>query len=189
MLVCVGALTSGCTWQGYAIGRAVRTVTGAPTRVHTVVPVTSLRRYRVIETHDLDNRLGRRIPAEDEKFLNDVLAKDLRLVESSPRVVREDQAAPGEPAPEGSSATVPTLVLDGSIEDYDPGYFGLRLVELGFNHMVATVRIRLRDKQTGKVVGAASITAQDDRLIATPHALIGRLVDHVRSFVSAGYAR
>jgi hypothetical protein len=188
--VCLGCVLSGCTWQGYAVTRGIRTVTGARTQVHSIVPVTStLRTYRVIETHWLENLIPGRMPSELERYLNDALAEQLHLVASSPTIVRRDPElaftealAPGAPA-------VPTLVFEGFIDDYDPGYIGLRLVELGFNHMVITVRIQLRDKQTGQIVGAASITAQDNRVTATVRGTIGRLAHRVRTLVGAGYAR
>ena len=48
---------------------------------------------------------------------------------------------------------MPTLVIDGFVDDYDPGSLPLRVVELGFNHVAVTVRIRLRDKQSGRIIG------------------------------------
>jgi hypothetical protein len=101
--------------------------------------------------------------------------------------VRRDPEPTSEDSGGSDAADVPTLVLDGFIDDYDPGYVGLRLVELGLNHQVVTVRIQLQDKQTGAVVGAASVTAQDNRVVGTAKANIGRLVSRVRMFVEAGY--
>ncbi len=164
-------------------------MTGGPTRTHTIVPLaSSLRPYRVIETHPLEDEVGGRMPAEDERYLNQTLADQLGRVSSEPTVVRAGPtgAAPGAARP---PAAARTLVVDGSIDDYDPGYAGLRLVELGFNHMVVTARIRLRDKATGQVMGAASVTAQDDRVTATVRGTIWRLVAHLTSFVDAGYAK
>ncbi len=190
LLAALAASLSGCTWQGYAVGRGVRTLTGGPTRTHTVVPLAeSLRRYHIIETHWLDDQLGGRMPAGEQRDLNDGLVAQLRGLPSRPDVRRADPDPSDGSAPEPDVAGAPTLVLDGSIDDYDRGYEGLRLVELGFNHLVVTVRVRLRDKQTGRVLAAASITAQDDRVTATTRGTIRRLVRHIGSFVRAGYAR
>lgn len=164
-------------------------MTGARTQVHSIVPVTApLRRYRVIETHSLENLMPGKMPPVLERYLNDVLAEQLRSIASAPAIVRGDAELWSDQGVTPSVPAEPTLVLEGFIDDYDPGYVGLRLVELGFNHMVVTIRFQLRDKQTGRIVGAASVTAQDNRVTATVRETIGRLVESVRSLIGAGYA-
>jgi hypothetical protein len=160
-------------------------VTGIRTELHAIIPITSpLRTYRVIEMRPLEN-LVPAMPSELERYLNDVLAEQLQHIASSPAIVRPNpDDASGETA---GGAPVPTLVFEGVIDDYDPGYVGLRLVELGLNHQVVTVRIRLTDKQTGTILGAASVTAQDNRAIGTAKQTIGRLASRLRAFVGAGY--
>jgi hypothetical protein len=188
VLLGLAVSAAGCSWTGYSVTRGIRAITGGPTRTHTIVPVTSsLRRYRIIEAHPLEDEIGGRMPADDERYLNQVLADELGHVSSNPKVVRPVPAGAGAAPP--SVPAAPTLVVEGSIDDYDPGYAGLRLIELGFNHMVVTARIRLRDKATGRVMGAASVTAQDDRVTATVRGTIWRLVEHIKSFVGAGYAK
>jgi hypothetical protein len=184
------AASGGCAWQGYVTSRGVRLITGVSTRVHTIVPLTQpLRPYRTIEARWLKNLLPGRVPPDLEQDLNDQLADALHHVASAPDVVRVDPDLPADlPVPPPASGT-PTLEFAGFIDDYDPGYFGLRLAELGFNHMVMTIRVELRDTATQQVLAAASITAQDDRATATGRATIARLVDRVRAFVGAGYAR
>jgi hypothetical protein len=186
-LVCLLTVFSGCTWQGYAVTRGIRTVTGIRTDLHAITPVTApLRPYRIIEMHPLEN-LVPAMPSELERYLNDALAEQLHLLPSSPAIVRRDPEAALEDSGDVEADAAPTLVLDGFIDDYDPGYVGLRLVELGLNHQVVTVRIQLRDKQTGDIVGAASVTAQDNRVVGTLKATIGRLAARLRTFVERGY--
>jgi hypothetical protein len=190
LVVCLACTLSGCTWQSYAATRGIRFVTGGRTQLHPIVPVAAtLRPYRVIEMPSLENLLPERMPSDLERYLNDVLAGQLHLVASSPTIVRRDPGLGSGDTRAPLAPDVPTLVFEGFIDDYDPGYVGLRLVELGFNHMVVTVRFELRDKQTGRVVGAASITVQDNRVTATMRSAIGRLADQVRAFVEAGYAK
>jgi hypothetical protein len=190
LVACLVCALAGCTWQQYAVTRGARMVTGARTRMHAITPVTStLRGYRVIEMHSLENLLPGRMPGDLERYLNDALAEQLHLVASTPAVVRVDPVLPTGETPAPGTPGVPTLVFEGFIDDYDPGYAGLRLIELGFNHVVVTVRIQLRDKQTGQIVGAASVTAQDNRVTATARSAIKRVADHTGAFVGKGYAR
>ncbi len=189
LLVCGVVSLAGCAWRPYVVTRGIRLMTGGPTRVHTLVPITTpLRQYRVIEVHWLDNLLPGRVPSDLEQYLNDQLAGQLLHLPSSPTVVRLDPNLPPEIAAPPEPPDTPLLAFEGFIDDYDPGYFGLRLAEVGFNHMVVTVRVDLRDMRTGRVVGAASVTAQDDRATATARTTIRRLARHVHQFVEAGYA-
>ena len=95
LVVCTGL--TGCAWQGYAVSRGVRLVTGVRTRVHTIAPIrTPLRRYRVIEAHWLRNLLPGRVPPPLERYLNDALADELGRVASAPAVVRVDPDLPAD---------------------------------------------------------------------------------------------
>jgi len=179
--------TSGCSWQAYAVSRGIRAMTGAETRLHTLKPLTSsLREYRTIELQPFDDLLPGRVPPDLERYLNAELAAELKRVPTSPAVVLVDplQAPPGV----GPDA-VDTLVCRGVIDDYDPGYLALRLVELGFNHVAITARLQLSDKSNARLVAAASVTSQDDRAIATLHGAVDRLVHRFGQFVDAGYGR
>jgi hypothetical protein len=188
LLTAVTLAVSGCSWQTYAVSRGLRYATGVQTRFHTLRPLTSsLKDYRVIEVRKLDDMLPGHVPPALERYLNARLVKELGTVPTSPRVVSlDDSAAPGE----GDAQSAPahqTLVCEGFIDDYDPGYLALRLVELGFNHLALTVRLQLRDKATGRLVGAASVTSQDDRVSATSRAAADRLAHRLGRFVGAGY--
>jgi hypothetical protein len=177
----------GCTWQAYAVSRGVRYATGVRTQVHVITPVTaSLRGYRLIEVQSLENLLPGHVPPPIEAFLNARILEELRSLSSSPNVVGPDDHETEAPVP---APVFPTLVVDGFIDDFDPGIAALRLAELGFNHIALTVRLRLRDKETGTVLGAASVTAQDNRATATSTATARRLVRRLRTFMNVGYGR
>jgi hypothetical protein len=189
LVVLAGAAlsVSSCTWQAYAVTRGLRHLTGVQTRLHALTPIrSSLKAYRVIQVEPLHNLAPGRMPPDLEEYVNDRLVKDLRSIASSPTVVRLD----GSVGSEDASTTVPagnTLRCVGFIDDYDPGYLSLRLVELGFNHVAITVRIELRDSTSGRVVGAASVTSQDDRVTATSRAAVDRLARRFSRFVNSGY--
>jgi hypothetical protein len=173
-------LLAGCGWQGYLVTHGINHFTGKPTRFHSIVPLTgALDSYRVVEVKPLENLLFGQIPPQMEAYLDEEISRQLLSVKSKPEIVGHDEAQ--------TTQVRPTLVFEGYIDDYDPGYVGLRLVELGFNHVAVTVRFQLRDKQTGEIVGAASITAQDDRVTASPKAAINTIAKRIRSFTSSGY--
>jgi len=179
--LCLALATSGCGWQTYAVTRSAREITGAKTRLHVVVPIrASLKPYRVIELAALSDLVGERLPPSMERYLNERMAAALgRLPPTLPTVRR----------PAESEADVPALVVDGFVDDYDAGSRALRVAELGFNHVAVTVRVQLRDKQSGQLLGAASVTAEDDRASGTTRAAIDRAAEQIRDFVERGYAR
>jgi hypothetical protein len=178
----------GCAWQPYVVTRSIREVTGAKLRLHVIAPLgASLSRYRLIEVRPLDDLLGTRVPADIEQYFTEHLVQALHRLPSSPTVVTavSNQLGDGSVEP---PAAVPTLVVDGFIDDYDPGSRALRVAELGFNHIAVTVRVRLRDQQTGRLLSAASLTAEDDRASGTTKAAINHLTDRIRDLLAAGYA-
>jgi hypothetical protein len=173
--------SSGCGWQTYAVTRSVREVTGAKTRLHIVVPLgSSLRRYRVIELTPMADLIGDRIPPPMERYLNQRLTEAFTGLPSSPTTVQ---------GPVDSEAGGPALVVDGFLDDYDAGSRSLRVMELGFNHVAVTIRVRLRDKESGQLLGVASVTAEDDRASGTTRAAIDHATGRIRAFVETGYAR
>ncbi len=186
-LAVVSACLAGCSWRPYVATRAIRQFTGAPTRFHSIAPLhESLKPFRAIEVKPLENLVGNHMPPQMERYLNERVMQELQLLKSSPKVVAYDEwlssQEPASMAPEESA-----LIFEGYIDDYDPGYVGLRLLEFGFNHVAVTVRFQLRDKRSGEIVGAASITAQDDRATATTRGAIDRIAKRIRKFVNPGY--
>lgn len=177
--LCLALATSGCGWQTYAVTRSVREVTGAKTRLHVVVPIaSSLRPYHAIEVAPLADLIGDRIPPPMEQYLNERLVKALSGLPAAPtNLSRPLDAEPG------------TVVVDGFIDDYDAGSRPLRVVELGFNHVAITIRVRLRAKASGQLLGAVSVTAEDDRASGTTRAAIDHAAARIRAFVEAAYAR
>jgi hypothetical protein len=178
--LCLALATSGCGWQTYAVTRSVREVTGAKTRLHVVVPLSGLTPYRVIEVAPLANLIGDRLPPPLEQYLDERMIQAFTGLPSSPATHK---------GPVDSDVSVPTLVVDGFLDDYDPGSRSLRVVELGFNHVAVTLRIRLRDKASGQLLGAASVTAEDDRASGTSKAAIDHATARIRGFVETGYAQ
>jgi hypothetical protein len=55
--------------------------------------------------------------------------------------------------------------------------------------VAVTLRIRLRDKASGQLLGAASVTAEDDRASGTSKAAIDHATTRIRGFVETGYAQ
>ena len=48
---------------------------------------------------------------------------------------------------------------------------------------------RLRDKATSQIIGAASFTAQDDRVTASPDGAINNVAKRIRAYVGDAYVR
>lgn len=189
LLAAIGSLTAGCAWQPYVVTRGIRHLTGNHTRFHPIVPLTaSLTSYRVVEVMPLRNLLGASVPTATEQYLDDRLVDGLRTLTSSPQIVAVTETPRGA-AEARAPTTEPTLRVEGFIDDLDGGSLPLRIAELGFNHVAVTVRIRLRDKATSQVVGAASFTTQDDRVTATANAAINNVANRIRAYVESGYAR
>src|SRR5437879_5186196 len=120
-------------------------------RLHPIVPMhATLGKYRVLEVRKLDNLILDQIPPPMEQYINDKVFKELASLKLFPEVVRQSD----EIAPEGANGVITltaALIFEGAIDDYSPGYRGLRYVELGFNHVAVTVHFQLKDKQTGVV--------------------------------------
>jgi hypothetical protein len=180
---------SGCAWQTYAVTRSTRELTGAKARLHVIVPVVSgLWVYRVIEFIPLADLVGARVPAERVRYLHERIAAELRDLPTAPAVDTPAPAVPGAP-PDAGDGTVQILVVDGFLDDYETGSRAMRIAELGFNHIAVTVRVRLRDKASGRLLGAASVTAEDDSASGTTSAAIEHAAERIRAFVETGYAR
>ena len=177
----------GCNWHYYLVTRGVRQVTGKKMRLHPIVPMhATLGKYRVLEVRKLDNLILDQIPPPMEQYINDKVFKELASLKLFPEVVRQSD----EIAPEGANGviTLPAaLIFEGAIDDYSPGYRGLRYVELGFNHVAVTVHFQLKDKQTGAVIGSASITSQDNRATASAKAAIDGTAKRIKGFIKSGF--
>ena len=190
VLLCLALafLLGGCNWSPYLATRAIRQVTGKKMRFHSIEPVrNALGLYRVLEVKKLDNLMLDQIPPAMEQYVNDRLFKELSESALFSEVVGPDD----ETAAEGKvmAPTKPTLVFEGIIDDYSPGYRGLRYAELGFNHVAVTVRFQLRDKLTGAIMGGASITAQDNRATGSTRSAIDRIAKRIKGFMKSEYRK
>ena len=145
----------------------------------------SLTSFRTIEVKPFDNLVGNHIPTQMEQYLNQRMMSEFQSLKSSPKIEPYDEFLPQEGVP-GTPAES-ALIFEGFIDDYDAGYAGLRMVELGFNHVAVTVRFQLRNKQTGEILAAASITAQDDRATATTKGAIDRITKRIHKLVNSGF--
>ena len=180
-------LLDACNWRPYAYTRGIRQFTGRKLRTHTIVAGrTGLSDYQVLEVKKLDNLVLRQIPAPMEKYLNDKIFVSLRSLKMFPEVVREGYEFTVED-PSGKTAAKPTLIFEGAIDDYEPGYRSLRFAELGFNHVAVTVRFRLRDKQSQEILCSSSITAQDDTPTGSTKSAEGLVAKRIKKLVAAAY--
>jgi len=166
-LLCLGCLglalgSTGCNFKraviNYVPTRVAREFVGQRTNVHPILPITAeLRNYQILAVKSFDNLMLDEMPDRMYNDLNDQIVKEIARRKMFREVVRiEDEAELG-----GQNATAPTLILDGFVDNYHPGSRGLRLVELGLNHAVVTVRFQLRDRQTDEILGSASITVYE----------------------------
>jgi hypothetical protein len=191
-LLCVGCLalvfgTTGCNFRrsiiNYVPTRTAREFLGERTNVHPIVPITAdLRQYKVIAIKHLDNLMLDAMPVRMYDYLNGQLVKEISRRKLFNEVVRiEDEAELGP-----KHETPPTLVLDGFVDNYNPGSRGLRLIEMGLNHAVVTIRFQLRDRQTDAVVGSASITVYERAARKTVKSAIERATKTAAEFIKQG---
>lgn len=172
--------------------RAFREVTGQKSREHRVVPIReSLAKYKTLEVWPAENLVGDQIPPQLVDRLNTSLYRQVSNRREFPKVIRipdaQSEDAVGAFSVDGSEAggagvkTAPgdTLVLESYIDNYHPGNRFLRLVEVGVRQAYITLRYRLRDKLTGAVVGAGSVTVDDFRTLATKMGAINKATREV----------
>lgn len=185
LTLCSVVFLGGCAWHSYAYTRAIRQVTGDKLRTHTIIPANgALAGYQVLEVKKLDNLVLDRIPPQVQKYIDDKIYGELKSSKLFAEVNREgyefiveDPTVPATPKP--------TLVFEGAIDDYDPGYRGLRFLELGFNHSVVTIRFQLRDKQSGEILSSTSITAQNDTPTGSTEGAVNKVVKKIKKIIRA----
>lgn len=201
-LLLVGAAAgSACTAANKFLNyptRAFREATGQKSREHRIVPIQeSLAKYKKLEVMPVDNLVGDQIPPQLVDRLNASLYRQLASRREFPVVVRvqeqqsesSDQAFDEAPQATAAEATVgsagtkaetnDTLVLESYIDNYHPGNKFLRLVEVGVRQAYITLRYRLKDKLTGTVIGAGSVTVDDFRSLATKAGIINKATREV----------
>ncbi len=153
------ALTStGCFVKDYLPTRIAREFLGEQTSVHVIVPVkTDLRKYKVLAVKKLDNGMLDEIPDSMYNYLNQQIVKAV----SKQKLIKEVVPIEDETTLEPPESAPPTLILEGSLDNYHPGSRGLRLVEVGLNHAAVTIRFQLRDWKTNEVIGSASVAVYE----------------------------
>ncbi len=166
---------AGCNLRSVATSvppRVFREVHGLRVRSYQMTPATDdLRQYKAIEIHKLNNLMLNEIPTQSVEQLNAGIVKQIRALNHFDHIAvidgandaQEKQA--NQPADEITDAVLqPTLVLEGDIDDFTAGIPKLRYIEQGNNHAVLTIRIRLKDKLTARVLGQMNITVENTRI-------------------------
>jgi hypothetical protein len=180
-------LISACAWQPYVVTRVARHFTGVRTRLHVITPsAPGLASYRGIEILPVANLLAAHAPATVQRYLQARIAKMLGSLHRQRVVVAVSESLL---TTTDLAVPAPTLVVEALLDDFDPGSLPLRLGEMGFNHIAVTVRVRLRDLQSGSPLGAISVTTQDDRASGTTSGAIDRVADRIGDWIAKGYAR
>ena len=188
-IFCAALLLAGCSLQPYVYTRATREFTGKKLRTHTIIPLPDkLSPYQVLEVRPLDNLVLDRMPAPMERHLNEQIYANLKSLKVFPEITREGYEFIIED-PSAKPEVKPTLVFEGSIDDYEPGVRSLRLVELGYNHVAVTVRFQLRDKQTNEILSSSSITAQDDTVSGSTRSAEDKVAKRIGKLVGGEFHR
>ena len=89
----------------------------------------------------------------------------------------------------GGDVSQPELILEGQIDDYTAGIPKLRYIEQGNNHAVLTVRIRLKNKQSARVLGEINITVENTRITSNVERMVEKTADEVVSYVERSTTR
>jgi hypothetical protein len=188
-LVLVAAVlgSTGCNLKRHALSfsptRIAREFTSEQTNFHTTTPIRGdLRRYKVIAVKKFENLMLDEMPVGVFNFLNDQLIKEISQKELFQEVhpfQYEEELEPRESAP-------PTLVLAGYVDNYNPGSRGLRVLELGLNHAVVTLRFQLQDWQTQQTLASASVTVYERASSKTAITAIHRAARSVAEFIRKG---
>ncbi|HMG32933.1 MAG TPA: hypothetical protein VKM94_03265 [Blastocatellia bacterium] len=193
--VSVAAVSYGCSVRGVANSvpsRIFREVHGLRTRSYKISPVTEdLRAYRRVEVRPLENLMLDQIPETVVTQLNTEILNRTRALNRFERVTHVEAPNPSESAVNQSASEVATagapqeLIVEGYIDDYTPGIPALRYIEQGNNHAVLTLRITLRDKQTGRTLGETNITVENTRVTSNVPRMVVKAADEVAHFVGS----
>ncbi|HWO02221.1 MAG TPA: hypothetical protein VNS63_23450 [Blastocatellia bacterium] len=129
------------------------------------------------------------IPELTVKQLNTEIINRTRSLNRFERITQVDQAtnsAMSTSDQSGAETITPgpqELIVEGSIDDYTPGIPALRYIEQGNNHAVLTVRIKLKDKQTARILGEMNITVENTRVTSNVERMVQKAADEVAEFV------
>ena len=189
----VAAVNFGCSVRSVATSvpsRIFREVHGLRVRSYQLMPVTDdLRAYTRVEIRPLENLMLDQIPELTVKQLNTEIINRTRSLNRFERITQVDQAtnsAMSTSDQSGAETITPgpqELIVEGSIDDYTPGIPALRYIEQGNNHAVLTVRIKLKDKQTARILGEMNITVENTRVTSNVERMVQKAADEVAEFV------
>jgi hypothetical protein len=190
----VAAVNFGCSVRSVATSlptRVFREVHGLRVRSYQITPVIDdLSIYRRIEIHPLENLMLDQIPEPTVRQLNTEIINRTRSLNRFERITQVDETAGlTESALNQSGDKVniarsqPELVVEGYIDDYTQGIPALRYIEQGNNHAVITVRIKLKDKQTARLLGEINITVENTRVTSNVGRMVGKAADEVAGYV------
>jgi hypothetical protein len=192
--IVLAAISIGCSVRGVATSvppRIFREVHGLRVRSYQITPVSEdLRSYKAIEVHQLENLMLDQIPESSVKQLNLEIAKRLRSLKNVELITDQSDAQTPERNSSklselnpGSDRSPAVLVLDGYIDDYTPGIPKLRYIEQGNNHAVLTVRVKLKDKPTARILGEINITVENTRITSNVERMVEKTGEEVVAFV------
>jgi len=188
----VAAVNFGCSVRSVATevpSRIFREVHGLRVRSYQLTPVTDdLRAYSRVEIHSLENLMLDEIPEIAVKQLNTEIINRIRSLNRFDRITQVDKetnlaTTPADQFGTGTRIHEQALIVEGSIDDYTPGIPGLRYIEQGNNHAVLTVRIKLKDKQSARILGEMNITVENTRVTSNVERMVEKAADEVAKFV------
>ena len=197
--IIVTAVNLGCTVRSAATSvpsRIFREVHGLRVRSYQITPLSDdLRQYRRVEIRPLENLMLNEVP---ESVVKQLHAEIINRIRSGNRFERIAQVAePTDPTARVISESSPDvhnadnddstreLVVEGYLDDYTPGIPALRYIEQGNNHAVLTLRIALKDKLTGRILGEKNITVENTRVTSNVERMVIKAAKEVAQFVGS----
>lgn len=157
----------------------------AASRTQVVEPKKAgFENYSVLEITDLKNNIGPKVPAEVMQRVPDAIAEKVRglsLYQAVNRVPAVTEAAP----------ETNTLILEGTIIEYEPGSRALRyLVGFGAGKAYATVQLKAIDKAKKEEIFRGNIAAEQSMGVfgGSFDGVIQKLVDESVECIQMNYS-
>jgi len=171
-------------------------VHGLRVRSYQITPLSDdLRQYRRVEIRPLENLMLNEVPESVVKQLHAEIINRIRSGNHFERIAQV--AEPTDPTASVNSESSPDvhnadnddstqeLVVEGYLDDYTPGIPALRYIEQGNNHAVLTLRIALKDKLTGRILGEKNITVENTRVTSNVERMVTKAAKEVARFVGS----
>jgi hypothetical protein len=195
----VTAVNLGCSVRSITTSvpsRIFREVHGLRVRSYQITPLSDdLRQYRRAEIRPLQNLMLNEVP---ESVVEQLHAEIIKRIRSGNRFERIAQVAEAtDPTASFISESSPDLhntdndnstrelVVEGYLDDYTPGIPALRYIEQGNNHAILTLRISLKDKLTGRILGEKNITVENTRVTSNVERMVIKAAKEVARFVGS----